>query len=217
MAAVNHSILALSRPGAVASEIKTEALDDDWGRLQDDENQCVDVSRRVHGATTKSALCLKLLDSNIACHQHSCWTTKQTQSKWQVDGCSYGLPNPCREADPNLIPHISSSNSSNVRVLPCLCAPVTLIASFSRISSRQIVQERGESDSKKTFQTAPLYFISALDPWWTLSVNCFNVSTFLSYAISSNSNWVNLMKTVKNTFHHKWKGEKNKKNIFCTE
>ncbi|XP_051510286.1 homeobox-containing protein 1-like isoform X3 [Myxocyprinus asiaticus] len=29
MAAVNHSILALSRPGGVASEIKTEALDDD--------------------------------------------------------------------------------------------------------------------------------------------------------------------------------------------
>uniref|UniRef100_A0A671SL45 Homeobox-containing protein 1 n=1 Tax=Sinocyclocheilus anshuiensis TaxID=1608454 RepID=A0A671SL45_9TELE len=29
MAAVNHSILALSRPGGVASEIKTESLDDD--------------------------------------------------------------------------------------------------------------------------------------------------------------------------------------------
>lgn len=29
MAAVNHSILALSRPGGVASEIKTEAIDDD--------------------------------------------------------------------------------------------------------------------------------------------------------------------------------------------
>lgn len=32
MAAVNHSILALSQPGSVAGEIKTEAIDDDWGR-----------------------------------------------------------------------------------------------------------------------------------------------------------------------------------------